>query len=56
MKEISFKMRKNYELNRKFCAVKVETLFINSNLILGQLVSPIIITVLLQYPNEFLFA
>ena len=26
MKEISFKMRKNYEQNRKFCAVKVETL------------------------------
>ena len=26
MKEISFKMRKNYERNRKFCVVKVETL------------------------------
>ena len=26
MKEISFKMRKNYEQNRKFCVVKVETL------------------------------
>ena len=28
MKEISFKMRKNYEQNRKFCVVKVETLLI----------------------------
>ena len=27
MKEISFKIRKNYEQNRKFCVVKVETLF-----------------------------
>ena len=26
MKEILFKMRKNYEQNRKFCVVKVETL------------------------------
>ena len=26
MKEISFKMRKNYEQNRKFCVVEVETL------------------------------
>ena len=26
MKEISFKMRKNYKQNRKFCVVKVETL------------------------------
>ena len=26
MKEISFKIRKNYEQNRKFCVVKVETL------------------------------
>ena len=26
MKEISFQMRKNYEQNRKFCVVKVETL------------------------------
>ena len=26
MKEISFKMRKNCEQNRKFCVVKVETL------------------------------
>ena len=26
MKEISFKMGKNYEQNRKFCVVKVETL------------------------------
>ena len=26
MKEILFKIRKNYEQNRKFCVVKVETL------------------------------
>ena len=29
MKEISFKIRKNYEQNRKFCVVKVETLDTN---------------------------
>ena len=29
MKEISFKIRKNYEQNRKFCVVKVETLDMN---------------------------
>ena len=31
MKEISFKMRKNYEQSRKFCVVKVETLIIDQS-------------------------
>ena len=35
MKGISFEMKKNYEQNRKFCVVEVDTLVVRALLIAG---------------------
>ena len=56
MKEISFKMGKNYEQNRKFCVVKVETLNLRilqprSQGLRGETVTKTLVKFILSFQN-----